>query len=304
MRKIIHWAVSVILFLPYSVHAQTVPAIQTNGINAKEAGKPYTAVSNLSEDTVQLNGKEQRAVRLADQWKDRPDPTTLDEHGAILFEYGNSLPSVVCAPLYACDVSLETGEIVSQVDVGDAPRWKITPATSGSGDSAMTHLIIKPADLGLVSNMIVNTNRRTYHIRLVSKKTDWMPSVSFTYPQDAQEAWQAYQIAHAQPKAIQRPVLPPASALNFNYRLTGDSPHWRPVRVYADQNKTYIQFPPEAKNREIPALVLLGPGNQDQLVNYRLIGDRYVVDSVIDHAALITGVGRHQERVTIQREGL
>ena len=44
-------------------------------------------------------------------------------------------------------------------------------------------------------------------------------------------------------------------------------------------------------------------GNQMQLVNYRMLDDRYVVDLVIDKAALIRGVGRHQERVEISREG-
>jgi len=37
------------------------------------------------------------------------------------------------------------------------------------------------------------------------------------------------------------------------------------------------------------------------LVNYRVQGDRYIVDSVFDKAILIAGVGSNQDRVTIQR---
>jgi type IV secretory pathway VirB9-like protein len=50
-------------------------------------------------------------------------------------------------------------------------------------------------------------------------------------------------------------------------------------------------------------LVVLDAANQEQLVNYRMVDDRYVVDQVIDRAALIRGVGRHQERIEIAREG-
>ena len=37
------------------------------------------------------------------------------------------------------------------------------------------------------------------------------------------------------------------------------------------------------------------------MVNYRVQGDRYIVDSVFDKAILIAGVGSSQDRVTIQR---
>jgi len=258
-------------------------------------------ISDLSDDTVQLNGKEKKAIQLSEQWQSKADPATLNDQGAITFTFGNSLPTVVCAPLYACDVGLQSGEIVTQVDVGDAARWKITPATSGSGETTTTHLIIKPLDLGLISNMIVSTNRRTYHMRLVSKQGDWMPMISFTYPDSVDDAWKRYQATQPHEEAPQKTTIPEVSLLNFNYRLSGDHPRWKPVRVYSDTNKTYIQFPENAKQGDIPPLVLWGEDHQAQLVNYRLIGDRYVVDTLIDQAALISGTGRHQERVTITR---
>jgi type IV secretory pathway VirB9-like protein len=36
-------------------------------------------------------------------------------------------------------------------------------------------------------------------------------------------------------------------------------------------------------------------------VNYRVRGDRYIVDLVFDKAVLISGVGRQQTKVTITR---
>jgi type IV secretion system protein TrbG len=38
-----------------------------------------------------------------------------------------------------------------------------------------------------------------------------------------------------------------------------------------------------------------------QIVNYRVQGNRYVVDAVLDRAALISGVGSGQQRVVISR---
>ena len=37
------------------------------------------------------------------------------------------------------------------------------------------------------------------------------------------------------------------------------------------------------------------------IVNYRVQGNRYIVDSVFDQAVLIVGVGGNQERITITR---
>ena len=37
------------------------------------------------------------------------------------------------------------------------------------------------------------------------------------------------------------------------------------------------------------------------MVNYRVQGDRYIVDSVFEKAILIAGVGGNQDRVTITR---
>ena len=37
------------------------------------------------------------------------------------------------------------------------------------------------------------------------------------------------------------------------------------------------------------------------MVNYRVQGDRYIVDAVFDKAVLVAGVGRGQDRVTITR---
>ena len=41
-------------------------------------------------------------------------------------------------------------------------------ATSGSGDSKRTHVLVKPFTAGLATNVVTTTDRRTYHLALTS----------------------------------------------------------------------------------------------------------------------------------------
>ena len=81
---------------------------------------------------------------------------------------------------------------MNDLHLGDAIRWQITPATQGSGTGAITHVIIKPTDVGLITNLVITTDRRAYTIKLVSRREDWMPRVSFFYPDAVQAQWSSY----------------------------------------------------------------------------------------------------------------
>ena len=120
--------------------------------------------------------------------------------GAIKFVYGAQQPSIVCAVLQVCDVALQPGEQVNSINLGDTARWTVEPAITGSGATEVQHLIIKPMDVGLETSLVVTTNRRSYHFRLRSHRTEYMPQVSFTYPEEAQAKWDAIQRREKQEK--------------------------------------------------------------------------------------------------------
>ena len=144
------------------------------------------------------------------------------EDGVVRFLYGATLPTVVCAPLQVCDLALQPGEIVNNVNVGDKVRWNVSPGLSGSAGGQVTHLIIKPTDAGLVSSMAIETNRRTYAIKLVSTQHEWMPLVAFNYPDDMQRQWRAYQQT-SWPSVPRRPRCPRGenvANLDFGFRLS------------------------------------------------------------------------------------
>jgi type IV secretion system protein TrbG len=264
----------------------------------------------LVSPSAPLDAKERHAVILARRWRNRREMPQPGEDGVVRYLFGATLPTVVCAPLQICNLALQPGEVVHDVQVGDSVRWKISPSISGSGSEQTTHLIIKPVDAGLVSSLNVATNRRTYAIKLVSTQRDWMPLVAFNYPDDMQQQWHAYRQTVAFGAAANRlPTGENTTNLDFGFQLSGDDPSWKPLRVYTDGAKTYIEFPRAISFTSAPALVALDStggwfsSGTTQMVNYRMLGNRYVVDRVLDRAELISGVGSGQTRVVITRDG-
>lgn len=228
-----------------------------------------------------------------------------------MYLYGATLPTLVCTPLHTCAIRLQPGEVVNDVHAGDAARWKFTPSMIGSGPMAITNVIVKPTESGLTTNVIITTDRRSYTILLKSANHEWMAAIAFDYPDEHARTWANYR--ERQGRAEQAATLSTGentSALDFNFRLAGDNPEWKPIRVYSDGVKTYIQFPSgNFAGGDAPALVAIGKGGSlwsgptPQMVNYRLVGDRYVVDRVLDKAALISGVGDGQVKVSIDYDG-
>jgi type IV secretion system protein VirB9 len=54
--------------------------------------------------------------------------------------------------------------------------------------------------------------------------------------------------------------------------------------------------------RDAPALIGISPTGEEQMINYRLKGNLYIVDGTIHKLALISGAGRRQQRVELTRD--
>jgi P-type conjugative transfer protein TrbG len=265
----------------------------------------------FSDKNPTLTQQEKAAIAIAEKWKNpraKGVAPVTGPNGSIKFLYGAQQPSIVCAVLQVCDVALQAGEQVNSINLGDTARWTVEPAVTGSGAGEVQHLIIKPLDVGLETSMVVTTNRRSYHLKLRSHRSQYMPQVSFTYPEEAMAKWEAIKAREGRDRDDR--TLPETREymgnLSFDYEVSG-SVAWKPVRVYNDGRKTVIQMPSTMAQTEAPALLVVrkdgGVFTDDEtvMVNYRVQGDRYIVDSVFDKAILIAGVGSSQDRVTIQR---
>jgi P-type conjugative transfer protein TrbG len=272
---------------------------------------PNPADLYFSSNNPALTPQEKAALAIAQKWRSSSATgikPVAGPDGSIRFVFGAQQPSIVCAVLQVCDVELQAGEQVNSIHLGDTARWTVEPAITGSGPSEVQHLIIKPMDVGLQTSLIVTTNRRTYHLRLRSHRTEFMPRVAFTYLDDAMAKWDAIKIRESKEK--QTRTIPQTGEylgdLSFAYDVAG-SAAWKPVRVYNDGVKTIIQMPSTMQQTEAPALLVVrkegGVFTEEEtvMVNYRVQGDRYIVDTVFDKAVLIAGVGRSQDRVTITK---
>lgn len=267
----------------------------------------------FSNSNPKLTKQEKAAIAIAERWK-ASSATGMKpvsgSNGTITFLYGAQQPSIVCAVLQVCDVALQMGELVNSINLGDTARWTVEPAISGSGTAEVQHLVIKPMDVGLETSLIVTTNRRAYHFQLRSHRTQYMPKVAFSYPEDAMAKWDA--IRSREVKERKDNTIPKTGEylgdLNFDYEITSDgNVAWKPVRVYNDGQKTIIEMPQAMAQTEAPTLLVVrkegGLFSDDDtvIVNYRVQGNRYVVDSIFDKAILIAGVGSNQDSVTISK---
>ncbi len=240
---------------------------------------------------------EAKATEISRRWRSTAGLVTTGTDGKVMFLFGETQASVVCSPLQVCDIELEGGEIVRDVLVGDTVRWKVEPATSGTARGQAIHLIVKPAEPGLVTSMIVTTSRRTYHIQLKSHPSQYMARAAFEYPEDV-----STKLADVNARLeASGPLGTAPEKLNFSYSITGGAP-WKPRRVYSDGVKTYVQFPKAISNQDAPVLFVVS-GGENRVVNYRMKNDTMIVDYAIDRAVLVSGVGWHQQKITIRRGG-
>jgi P-type conjugative transfer protein TrbG len=202
------------------------------------------------------------------------------------------------------DIKLQEGETLSDmgaVAAGDTVRWIIGEAASGSGSGKRTHILVKPTDPGIVTNLVINTNRRTYHVELRATPSTYMASVTWSYPQDELIAIQARAADAVAQEATPIANGLDAEKLNFAYKVTGDRPAWRPAQVFDDGKKSYILFPEAIGQSELPPLFLLGEKGQAELVNYRVSGRYMIVDRLFDRAELRLGT-KKQQIVRIERQ--
>ena len=103
-------------------------------------------------------------------------------------------------------------------------------------------------------------------------------------------------------KEFKAKALSDPRKLSFYYRIEREKgrPRWTPTSAYNDGTKTYIVMPYAMETDEAPIL-LLDNGKKSEMVNYRLVDNKFVVDRVFHKAKLISGVGRGRDEVSIER---
>lgn len=221
-------------------------------------------------------------------------------HAAVLYDYdADRVYEVYCQPLRVTDVALRRGEKIAEPPfVSDSERWKIGAGVSYENGEAMQHVYVKPDEASLEATLIINTDQRVYHLILRSFKTVHMPKVRWNYPGNplplnfasAGEA-KGQAGAGGGNNQAESEIMADPRFLSFNYLVTYPlfgKPRWLPELVYDDGKKTYISFPGEALQAQLPAVF----ENRAEVVNYRVTRNIIVIDKLIE--ALTVRIGKRQ----------
>lgn len=205
-----------------------------------------------------------------------------------------ALYQIYASPGQITDIALEPGEQLTgsgPLAAGDTVRWIVGDTESGNSDTRRVHIMVKPTRPSIETNLVINTDRRTYLIELRSREKLYMPSVAWFYPEDRNGRSKALPLT---------PVIPEMTERRYRYLVEGDSPPWRPVNAYDDGRKVYIEFSPGIGQGEMPPVFAIGQDGKPELVNYRAYKNVLIVDRLFAAAELRLG-GDKQQRVRIVR---
>ncbi|MCG4261931.1 P-type conjugative transfer protein TrbG [Acetobacter senegalensis] len=216
-----------------------------------------------------------------------------------------ALYQVYTSPGEITDIMLQQGEKLvgtGPVAAGDTVRWIIGDTESGAGTTKRIHILVKPTRPDLTTNLIVNTDRRTYLAELRSTPATYMASVSWNYPEDDLIALHRQDSAADDEAPVETGLN--LDALNFRYAIQpvkGSTPPWLPGRAFDDGRKVYIAFPAGIGQGELPPLFVLGADGGPELVNYRVRQNWMIVDRLFAAAELRLGDKHSEQRVRIVR---
>jgi len=201
------------------------------------------------------------------------------------------------APLRVTTLTLGDGETLITKAAGDTIRWQIGEAISGEGAGRRTHVLLKPLERGLETNLVLTTNKRVYLIDLKSGAADGF-NAAVAWDSGAPDLGSAGlpAVESLRDMRVPDPVVTPEGPLDARYRIQpqGRQPRWTPSAVFNDGRRTFIAFDPDIQVDEAPALFVVAPGGETQLVNYRQAGGLLIVDRVFDQAELRLGDRRPQ----------
>ena len=207
-------------------------------------------------------------------------------HAAMVYDYDPDwVYEVFAMPLRACDIVLEPGETVLEPPfVSDSVRWQLGAGVSYDRGIPVQHIYVKPAETGIEASLIINTDRRVYHIILRSYISVHMPITRWRYyttsmPNNISSP--APRGNDSDPPSGAQPAADPRY-LSFNYKIIYSwfrKPRWLPKLVFDDGSKTYITFPESVLNRELPAVF----ENRKDILNYRVIDNLIVIDQLVEN---------------------
>ncbi|MBX3429986.1 MAG: TrbG/VirB9 family P-type conjugative transfer protein [Hyphomonadaceae bacterium] len=220
--------------------------------------------------------------------RQRPETTSFVQARQIYTYAPGAIYELYANPNFISAILLEPGESLNDVAAGDTSRWMVQETNAESEIDGRTVVLVKPQAIGLRTNIVLVTDRRTYTIEAIAQGgSAYAAQVAWCYPETS----------------TSNGVIPTIDRLDFGYRIRttrGSRPSWLPTRVFDDGRRTWIEMPADVASTDLPPLFVI-TGEGTELVNYRVQGQRYMVDRVFDVAELRLGT-RAPVIVRIERE--
>jgi type IV secretion system protein TrbG len=225
-------------------------------------------------------------------------------------------PIVHAAPDHVTEIVLDPAEHITHAWAGDNLRWAIWPegnhlrlkacpkgCNSVSGATAQVATV--PVPTVYSTNLVVDTDKRTYHFQLVAGPLSHATeTLAMWYPEDIAAA--EANRRDAMRKAAAQAIDPP-DRLSCDYTISGPNVPWKPSQACSDSTHEYLLFSSSAPYQgDMPSLYV-EQNNRQELVNYHAqsgpYGTYYVTDRLYSQAALTQGVGNDKQIVTITARG-
>lgn len=169
-------------------------------------------------------------------------------------------------------VQFEDGEILDEASgllgMGDSQAWNL--AVKGN------NILFKPLVKNPDTNLIVNTNKRTYVFQLsVEEKAGQADTyvLRFYYPDTVRAQQQAELAKQQQAQNVLDGDHVYADKSNTDYWGYGDK-ILKPTAMYDDGRFTYLEF---NNNKDLPSVYKVMPDGTESLVNYHVKGYTVVV---------------------------
>lgn len=194
---------------------------------------------------------------------------------------------------YQSSIIFADDEVIETMSMGDSTSWQMVP----NGN----RLFLKPIDQDATTNMTLITNKRVYYFELHAKEAKdiheegLMFAVKFIFPEDQDADTSKF-------NSGVEPDLSNKSLYNFEYTISGPD-SISPIKIFDDKRFTYFEF--KDKNSELPAIFYSDQKGNEGIVNFRILGRYFVVESVRERFTIRYGkevVCVFNEKLISQRE--
>jgi hypothetical protein len=247
-----------------------------------------------------------------------------DQSTRVIQYHAFEQPTIYCAAGMLCEITLAPGERITNIWNAQAQLWGSDGSVGKAGATPV--ITLKPETAGLSANFIVTTDRgRDYHILLQSyngQKETRPLYTRFAYDDEARiRDRQSARVLVLAPKPRPKPTLMPVSMqmdaacatmpVDEFYGIDRKPAEWYPQGTRARQQRsvchtadaTFIQMPvTTTAPTDLPTLVE-DVADGPRVVNYTYDAPSRIfrVDGVGAEYALVSGSGKHERRLRIQR---